>query len=382
MRMKNIPAFIAFLAPAAACVALPPHANQGRPDFLRAATLSISALPIPVLNIESIDACAAPEIKSAVPAALEIPEIQPGIDDFRAAGAKLLPLLGDRRNAAASASMLGNRAAAGRWLEIYRTGFPAAERIPLPSGVRMIAEVRLPQDADHAAILEDNLKIRKEQGFNAVLMTFDGTENPADLVALARHIKTAGFNVWFAFGGREDLKAEVFPDPERLAGMLKSLAEVSDGFFACWRRTSAHLFVQDDAFMAFTAACVRLGSPKIPMAGEIYRGVTGDSGGRTVLTARAAAGSGGMLVVNLGAGNVAVESVMNGLLADYKSEPLYILVTGERSYMPAGGDMRAIRRIEDRWLKAGAAGTVVMHAGGSDEGFVSDDMSVYRINSN
>lgn len=376
---------------------LPPYVGDTRAKVATVAATTINVQPIAVDEI-SVDPITTSTITSDT---IKIPDLQEGLDAIAENVKELNTLMIDKRNML-SDTTLHNPSNTGvkKWISIYQNTYAPITKVPLPSGTRMIAEVRMPQNLEQAKILKENLDYRKAQGYNAVLVTFYGTEEIADLTALITYLKNDGFKVWFAFSGKEDLKESVFLDPDRYATYLQSLAAVSDGFLSHWRRTSSHLFVQDDAFMAYTAQWVRIGSPEIPILGEIYYGETAPIFQKVDwvksfpsqdlyydynnLVIRMVQGGSGYLISNFSTQNINVEGVMKNLLGKIQ-EPKYILITGPSVYFLSSKrtsttyeqDLATMKKIEDRWIQAGCIGVVVTHGDGSDTGVVSDNMSQY-----
>lgn len=376
---------------------LPPYVGDTRAKVATVAATTINVQPIAVDEI-SVDPITTSTITSDT---IKIPDLQEGLDAIAENVKELNTLMIDKRNMLSDTTLHNpNNAGVKKWISIYQNSYAPVAKIPLPKGTRMIAEVRMPQNLEQAKILKENLDYRKAQGYNAVLVTFYGTEEIADLTALITYLKNDGFKVWFAFSGKEDLKESVFLDPDRYATYLQSLAAVSDGFLSHWRRTSSHLFVQDDAFMAYTAQWVRIGNPEIPILGEIYYGETAPIFQKVDwvksfpsqdlyydynnLVIRMVQGGSGYLISNFSTQNINVEGVMKNLLGKIQ-EPKYILITGPSVYFLSSKrtsttyeqDLATMKKIEDRWIQAGCIGVVVTHGDGSDTGVVSDNMSQY-----
>ena len=378
--------------------ALPPYVGDNRSAQVTTSnTAMIEVAPISIDEI-TITPITTHTITSDT---IEIPDLQKGLDGIAENIKVLNNLMIDKRNMLNDAALhTPDNTVVKRWISIYQNQYAPVTKVNLPSGIRMIAEVRMPQNQDQARILKENLDYRKAQGYNSILVTFYGTEEISDLTDLILYLKNYGFKVWFAFSGKEDLKESVFMDPDRYAIYLQSLAAVSDGFISHWRRTSSHLFIQDDAFMAYTAQWVRIGNPEIPILGEIYFGETASISQKVDwikqfksydpyyeynnLVIRMVQGGSGYLISNFSTTNINVEGVMKNLLGDVK-EPKYILITGPSVYFLSSKktsttyeqDLQAIKKIEERWLQAGCTGVIVTHGDGSDTGAVSDNMSQY-----
>lgn len=382
---------------------LPPYIGDGRKgpavSKMEIKELVIPPLSVPELAIPELES---PELKveeisffTPLPIdALQTGDIQAEVDKTEMQRF-LLRLLVDRRNAFDSKVLNLNAEILSKWAAIYKEPVYPISYVEPPKGLRMIAEVRMPLNEIQAETLKDNLNYRHAQGFNAVLLTFNGSEELGDLVALAKYLKR-GFKVWFAFSGREDLREPVFIDPDAYALYLQTLASVCDGFLSHWRRTSSHLFIQDDAFMYYTALNVRAGNPEIPVLGEVYFGETAQldtktswykAGERANLVIRMTAGGSGYVVTNFAAPGINVEGVLGGLLKPIEGAAKYVLISGPYPYFLTTNkhgttyeeDLQGIRALEERWLAAGAWGSIVTHADGTDfgHGIVTDNMSAY-----
>ena len=155
-------------------------------------------------------------------------------------------LFRDQRGLICDRTAFSGNAAFDAWLEIYRSHTPyAGHLVPLRKGLRMVAELHHPADE---TILNDNLKFYRSNGYDAVLITFDGSEEPYHLTELADKVTAAGFKIWYAFGGAEDLALSVFIHPYRLRRLIGVLAPRAEGTLLNWRRTSQHLLLPDAAF--------------------------------------------------------------------------------------------------------------------------------------
>jgi len=286
------------------------------------------------------------------------------------ASRKRLSIFRDQRSVLADPAAVPGSPVYQAWAQIYaehRDYTPAY--MPLPNGLRMIAEVRLPVTRE---VLRDNLAFYAGRGYNAVLLTFDGSENPGELSALARECRAAGLAPWFAFGGREDLKLGVLIAPATLRRIIGELAPLCDGMLLGWRRTSLHLFLPDRAFQDYVIKAAREGNPKICIVGESYLGRSAESDGRFAVTTSVPDTASGCLLVNVGYSMV-TPKVMNTVFGAVKA-PKIVLVTGCWPYyntrkanglsFDANHQIKEI--IEARFRASGAAGTVTLHGDGSD----------------
>lgn len=261
------------------------------------------------------------------------------------------------------------------WLRIYREyagGVP--ERIPLGKPVRMISEVRLPGQGGSLRVLRENLAFYRSRGYDSALLTFDGTESPDDLASLARIVLSEGFSVWFAYGGPEELKHPVFIDPALLKRQIQAVAALSSGMLLAWRRTSAHLFLQDAPFMAYLAACAREANPRLPIVGELYYGSTAAHPDSPGWGANCPEWASGVLAVNFGYLDVEPKNAVAAIRRQCPRQPVLAQVVGHRPYyltvrrngLPTAQNLRIKEFVERRLSGAGAAGTVTFHDDGRD----------------
>ena len=164
-----------------------------------------------------------------------------------------------------------------KWAEIYDdySNVKPIEYKKIKNNFRMISEIIYPESEQELNILTKNLEFYSQQGYNAVLLTFNGEEQTIDLVNLVRYIKkNTGMQVWFTYSGMEDLNKSIYIDPDKYSEILTRLAKCCDGYINSWRRTSGHLLEQDEEFKNFTNITLRKSNIDIPIVGELYYGET------------------------------------------------------------------------------------------------------------
>ena len=261
------------------------------------------------------------------------------------------------------------------WLRIYREyAGVVPERIPLGKPVRMISEVRLPGPRGSLRILRENLAFYRSRGYDSALLTFDSSESPEDLAALARVVLSEGLAVWLAYGGPESLAHTAFIDPALLRRQIQAVAALSSGMLLAWRRTSAHLFLQDAPFMAYLAACAREANPRLPIVGELYYGSTAVHPDSPGWGANCPEWASGVLAVNFGYLDVEPKKAVAAIRRQCPGLPVLALVVGHRPYyltvrrngLPPAQNLRIKEFVERRLSGAGAAGTVTFHDDGRD----------------
>lgn len=258
------------------------------------------------------------------------------------------------------------------WIELYKSHTPyMAAHVPLRKGLRMVAELRHPADPD---VLADNLEFYKSKGYNAVLITFDGSEEPYHLTDLADKAAAAGFKVWYAFGGAEDLNLSVFVHPGKLRRLIAAIAPRAEGTLLNWRRTSQHLLLPDRPFSDFFIREGRVANPQLQLVGESYFGHNAESDHKFKVATSFPANASGVLLVNVGYSFYAPKKVFGRLCGHLDKVPRLVVILGPRPYYATKGTSRLSfgpaweikRATEEKFLKAGAAGTVTLHGDGSN----------------
>ncbi len=276
------------------------------------------------------------------------------------------------------------------WLEIYSKPLPEPiAYIPLPRGIRMIAELR---SSDHAAA---NLAFYRRQGYNACLITIDGTESPRNALQLVNLVRQAGMAAWIAWAGPERLDWSIYQDPAKISRLLRTAAPLCQGYLVAWRRTSAHLVEQDAAYMEHLVAQVRKANPGICIVGESYWGQTWEN--QPYVNQRGwqardnvPRNPSGILIAGIATQGYAIEAMLRGIFARWGATPRLGLVLGEKAYYASSkntgrgfeANLRIKQQLEKRFLRAGCIGTVTIHGDGSDRGSTVqtvDDLGKHRI---
>ncbi len=283
-----------------------------------------------------------------------------------------------------------------KWLAIYAQPLPSAiSQVPLPYGIRMIAELRLTESGSIPPAAAANLAVYAKLEYNACLITVYGHESPAALLTLASLIRSAGMAPWFAWAGPESLTTTIFHDPDQIARLLTPLARVSAGYLCAWRRTSAHLVEQDPQYLEHIAAVVRKANPSIPIVGESYYGQTWQNEPHVNQVGWEARdntprNSSGILIAGISTRGYNIESMLATTFARWQSIPRLGLVLGERPYYASTANngrtwhanLQIKQELERRFLRAGCQGTITIHGDGSDRGAspqASDNLGEHKI---
>lgn len=367
----------------ASAESLPPVAMASvKTASIQLPVIRLAAVPLPEIKLPAIktvfiissDWSDSTEVASTI-ASVPIAKIADTADQI--ATAKIhreikKRLFRDQRNLQYDSTTIPKGADFAAWLELYNTHQPyTLAHIPLQKGLRMIAELRLPVKEK---ILADNLEFYKNQGYTAVLITFDGSEEPYQLAELADKVTTAGMRPWYAFGGAENLKLSVFVHPYKLKRLICALAPKCDGTLLHWRRTSQHLLLPDAAFVDFFLREGRSANPNLQIVGESYFGHNALSEHKLTVATNVPTNASGVLLVNVGHSGINAEGVLNRLFGHLRHSPRLVLILGDRPYyatknynaLDFGQNLLAKQRVGERFLAAGAAGTVTLHGDGSN----------------
>jgi len=276
------------------------------------------------------------------------------------------------------------------WLEIYGKPLPPPiAYIPLPRGIRMIAELR---SSDHAAA---NLAFYRQQGYNSCLITIDGTESISKVMQLVNLVRAADMAAWIAWAGPERLEWSIYQDPAKISRLLKAAAPLCQGYMVAWRRTSAHLVAQDAPYLEYLVQQVRSANPTIYVVGESYYGQTWENLphiNRKGWEARdnVPRCQSGILIAGIATQNFPIEMMLRGTFARWVATPRLAQVLGERPYYATTNNtgksflsnLRIKQHLEKRFLRAGCTGTVTIHGDGSDRGstlMTVDDLGKYEL---
>ena len=266
--------------------------------------------------------------------------------------------------------------AMAEWLEIYRTHADyVMDYVPLPDGIRMVAEVRVPRSQEQWTMLRENLAFYASLGYTSALLAIDGGESKNALADTADAIKTCGMKIWFALSGRETLKDTLFISPSSIKERLAIIAPLAEGMLIGWRRTSVHLFDMDLEYANFLIKTARKHNPKLAVLGEGYYGETAsfqtESGHLTYNMPRNVSGC---EIIGLGYANVNAAMALNALYGSVRNTGRVAVVLGDRPYY-ATRNMNGLgflenlaikQRIERRFTDAGCNGTITLHGDGSD----------------
>ena len=349
------------------------------------------------LNLLPADIVEVPEVEAIDP---EVVVNVPKVDDFSTSLNGLieqckaqLKLVKDQRNLLYDKN-LEQPELWERWRKIYESELKELKAAPRLASwqLRMVAEAKLPKTSAEEAILDQNLTFYKNKGFNAVLLTFDCSEDLLQLLALQAKIHKLGFATWIAYSNLDDLNLSVFEDPDKLQRYFAVLGENADGMLLGWRRTSAHLFLMDEHYAQFIYEAASSANPDLKILGESYVGETAKVGPhQMILTVNNPRWISGTVLAGVGFSQVNAQGALNGVFSPVKNLPRVAIVVGDQPYYLTTNknalnfeqNFECKLRIEKEFRDAGCAGTIVCHgdSGIYESGFsreITD--SLCRIN--
>ena len=323
------------------------------------------------LNLPEIEVLSVDELKLQMPE-LKLPDTAEAEQIY-----KLTKFLfRDQRSIAHDFDFNYNAATLKKWLKIYQDAEYqdyVPEYKPLAPGLRIICEVRCPEDAEQFRTLQERLDYYIARKYNAVLVTFTTTESLSTLLTVMDYIKSLGLKTIIAYAGKEDLRAPVLRDPDTLAHWLAATGEKADALLLGWGRTSTHLLLQDMQFTNFIIKNARAKNSDLPFIGEAYYGQTAEI--RRGVTYHVPQNCSAVLLIGTGYSGSSNARAMKTLFPEVLEHVHKIgMVTGERPYYDTRHNTgrtkhandQIKRRIELRLLKIGCGSTMTRSGDGSD----------------
>ncbi len=308
--------------------------------LLLVAVMSVQALELPTLDLPSV---VLPSIVLAEDSSVELSaKFIKNVSTAEVA----YSTFGDQRNLDYS---LGSEYLSD-WTEVYEeyADIEPIEYVAPDSDMRMVAEVGLDDDIEGVCA---NLQKYKTKGFNAVLLSFDGSENVDQIVEFVKAIKSeCERDLYCAFGGAESVKQTVFVDPVAYKALLEALAVECKGFLLGWRRTSLHLLLPDEQWTNFHLSTLRGANPNIIIFGEVYYGETANSSTYTI-SHNIPENISGVIVFNYGYDGINQEY----LLSKYLPTKIPALKGVNTVGVVIAGNTQ---RIAERFLAGGSAGLI------------------------
>jgi len=219
-------------------------------------------------------------------------------------------------------------------------------------------------------ILDSNLEFYKKQGYNSVLMAFNGTEALDKLVDVEDLILSKGFKVFIAYSGPESLEWSMFIDPSKLEEYLSTLGAKAEGIIIGWRRTALHLFIPDKPYINFILKSAMKKNAKLIVLGEAYLGETADTNGKGgSVTINLPANASGVLINGIGFNGVDVERALKGAFSQVKSQKRIAVIVGDNPYYLSRNankrnfqqNLKIKQNLEKQFISAGCNGTITLH---------------------
>ena len=320
--------------------------------------LELETLELPVVEIVSVS-----NPGECIPRMIELQKLQREL--FR-----------DQRNLIYDPSVGIDSESWKKWIGIYRSDEYknySPEYVELKKGLRIINEVKCPENTEQFRTMRENLKYHMARGYNAVLVTFTTGETLYRLSDTIDYLKSLGLKIVIAYAGRENLKESLFRDPDRLAEFLGELGAKADALLLGWGRTSLHLFLPDKQWTNFLIKNARSKNSRLAVIGMAYFGETAEK--QLGVTYDVPENCSAVLIVGLGFPGASTKTALKKLFPEIIDHPHKIgLVVGERPYFDSLHDTgktktqndQVKRRIELRLLQAGCHSTMTYSGDGSD----------------
>ena len=320
--------------------------------------IELDTLDVPAIEIVSVS-----NPGERIPRMIELQKLQKGL--FR-----------DQRNLIYDPSVGIDSASWTKWLRIYQSDEYknySPEYVELKKGLRIINEVKCPENTEQFQRMSENIKYYMSRGYNSVLVTFTTGETLYRLSDTIDYLKSLGLTVIIAYAGRENLNESLFRDPDTLAKFLRELGAKADALLLGWRRTSLHLFLPDRQWTNFLIKNARSQNARLAVIGMTYFGETSEK--QLGVSYDVPENCSAVLVVGCGYPKASRKTVLKKLFPEIIEHPHKIgLVVGERPYFDSLHDTgktkkqndQIKRRIELRLLQAGCHSTMTYSGDGSD----------------
>lgn len=276
-----------------------------------------------------------------------------------------------------------NADALREWVEVYERGDAKGVSVasaPLPSGVRMIAELRSFEYA------QANLRFYADLGYNSVLVTVNSEDDePQKLVELAQLVLAAGMSPWLAWAGPEESQAGVYRSLSRAREQFAAVLPMCVGFIPAWRRTSVHQLSQDEVYAQTLCGLALEMNPKLCIVDELYRNEHG------LVKQNSVAGAGGTYVSGIGFTQMRPDVTLRKLFGEEVDYGRCLgLVVGAGGYYASrhdkkltwGDALAAKIAVEKAFRTGGCDGTITLHGDASDKGVsiqTTDDIGLFPI---
>lgn len=340
--------------------------------------LELEELGIPAPEMPSVDATESPPV-SVAPSSAETP----GVASYTSRMPDLIALqklqgelFRDQRNLMYDPAVGIDSTSWRRWIKIYQSAeykSYSPEFVELAPGLRIITEVKCPEDTEQFQRMSENLEYYMSRGYNAVLVTFTTGEPLYRLADTIDYLKSLGLKIVIAYAGRENLNESLFRDPDTLAKFLRELGAKADALLLGWGRTSLHLFLPDRSWTNFLIKNARSKNSRLGVVGMAYFGETAEK--QIGVTYDVPENCSAVLIVGLGFPGASTKTTLKKLFPEIVDHPHKIgLVVGERPYFDSLHDTgktkkqndQIKRRIELRLLQAGCGSTMTYSGDGSD----------------
>lgn len=384
---------IAAAACSAALLLYPSEPAEKQTDDIVAITVDVPVVTVPTIDVPSIESSANDieigtvdilDVNTKVPAiaigeekfsAVNIDEIK--VDLISKNDIMRFPWWQSVRD---KRSLLHGKAVydpelSAKWQKIYSDPVNnnyIMEYKPLAKGLKIISEVRCPRNTEEFATLSKRLETYRDRGFNAVLVSFDATENIAQLTTAVDYINQLGMKIIIVYsGGEAKLSTPVFRDPDIIEKFFCHLAPKATGVLLGHWRTSVHFFLPDAAYTNYIIRCARQANKDIAVIGQAYWGETAETGSDKKLyteTVVLPQNSSAVLLLGVGYPGTCSKHALKQLFPSVADFPHKIaLVAGDLKHSGKNYNEAIKRQIERRLIAAGIQSILTYSADGNQE---------------
>lgn len=230
-----------------------------------------------------------------------------------------------------------------------------------------------------------NLDFFKSKGYGAVLVRFDCSEDKDKLIEMVDDIRAAGFEVFGAYVGQDNLKPAWNPyiEPETIEEYISLLAPKFTGFLLNWRSTSNHVKILPIEYFNYICNTLRKANDKILIYGEVYYGNIDPLRMRTLIYT-APENVTGIVINNMGYYGYNTTYIVNSLFASavpgYRKIDKLGQVIGYGPYYSSRPEFNAHLNLDQEYkykdnvetaFKRTGYGTITMSHDGVDDNFTS-----------
>lgn len=261
-----------------------------------------------------------------------------------------------------------------KWKTVYAAEYAPIAHVDLPTGLKIISEVRVPQNDNEYTNFTQELDYFAGKGYNAVLLCWFLEDDAHGFDRVVTYAKGKSMKVLFTYGGSFVGDVDRYSiDPADYQAGLQYLAGKCDGFLLGWKQTNiGPNFKPDSKWVDYTLTSIRGANANAFILGG-YHFYNSDPRGD--IFKYIPDNSSGVAAFNLGVTTVNVSYAWDKLLKPL-NQPVIVQIVGERyfynslrpTHRTKAENRKLIELIENKYVKAGASGIL------TEAGDMSDDV--------